>query len=414
MNARDLRVDIERLRRDLEELGTIGRDSRGGVTRPSFSPADLEARAWLKDRIQAAGLSYRQDGAGNQFGRLETGTGPAVMAGSHLDTVVNGGIFDGAAGVLAALESLRRVREAGLKLAKPLLMASFTDEEGHLVGDFMGSRAFAGRLDVEAVRHGRSAAGETLAEALGRTDFTVEGVLEAWHDRPELAAYLELHIEQGPVLETEGLPIGVVETISGKRYYLASFIGRASHAGTTPLELRQDAFLALADFTLRATRHVAAEHYGSMITVGKVALHPGAFSVVAGRADFTLDFRSASPATLAAMEREIREIAEDVAATRGVKFAAKLADATEPASVPERLLALLDEESERLGYPRMRIASGAGHDAQILSPVCESGMIFIPCLDGVSHAPEESASFDDLEKGANLLLAALLRLAEMR
>ncbi len=411
MNARDVRVDIERLRRDLEELGAIGRDSRGGVSRPSFSPADIEARRWLKDRILAAGLAYSQDGAGNQFGRLGAGTGPAVMAGSHLDTVINGGIFDGAAGVLAALEGLRRVREAGLVPSKPLILASFTDEEGHLVGDFMGSRAFAGRLDAEAVRHGRTASGETLAEALGGTELTVEGVLEAWRDRPELAAYLELHIEQGPVLETEGLPIGIVESISGKRYFLASFIGRAAHAGTTPLELRQDAFLALADFILRATRHVAAEHYGSMITVGKVALHPGAFSVVAGRADFTLDFRSATRATLAAMEKEIREIAEDVAATRGVKFAAKLADATEPAAVPDGLLALLDEESERLGYPRMRITSGAGHDAQILSAVCESGMIFIPCLDGISHAPEESASFDDLEKGANLLLAALLRLA---
>jgi N-carbamoyl-L-amino-acid hydrolase len=239
----------------------------------------------------------------------------------------------------------------------------------------------------------------------------MEGVLEAYRDRPELAAFLELHIEQGPVLETEGLPIGVVETISGKRYYLASFIGRATHAGTTPLELRQDAFLALADFTLRATRHVAAEHYGSMITVGKVALHPGAFSVVAGRADFTLDFRSATQATLVAMEKEIKEIAEDVASTRGVKFGAKLADATEPVAIPDGLLALLDEESARLGYPRMRVTSGAGHDAQILSAVCESGMIFIPCLDGISHAPEESVSFEDLEKGANLLLAALLRLA---
>ncbi len=411
MDPRDIRVDIGRLRGDIEELGAIGRAPRGGVSRPSFSPADLEARRWLKDRIQAAGLAYSQDGAGNQFGRLGTAKGPAVMAGSHLDTVVNGGIFDGAAGVLAALECLRCAREAGLSPAKPLLLASFTDEEGHLVGDFLGSRAFAGRLDAEAVRRGHTASGATLAEALRGTEFTVEGVLEAYRDRPELAAYLELHIEQGPVLETEGLPIGVVETIAGKRYYLASFIGRPDHAGTTPLELRQDAFLALADFTLRATRHVAAEHYGSMITVGKVALHPGAFSVVAGRADFTLDFRSAVPATLAAMDKEIRDIAEDVASTRGVKFAAKLADATEPLAIPERLLALLETESERLGYPRMHITSGAGHDAQILSAVCESGMIFIPCLDGISHAPEESVSYEDLEKGANLLLAALLELA---
>lgn len=336
MDPQDVRIDIERLRRDIEELGAIGRDPRGGISRPSLSPADLEARRWLEDRIRSAGLAYSRDGAGNQFGRLGTGTGPAVMAGSHLDTVVGGGIFDGAAGVLAALEGLRRIREAGLSLSKPLLLASFTDEEGNLVGDFLGSRAFAGRLDAEALRHGRTVSGAPLAEALKPAGLTAEGVLEAWRDRPELAVFLELHIEQGPVLETEGLPIGVVEAISGKRYYIASFLGRAAHSGTTPLELRQDAFLALADFTLRATRHTAAEHYGSMITVGKVALHPGAFSVVAGRADFTLDIRSAAPGTLAALDREIREIAEDVASTRGVKFAAKLADATEPLAIDRK------------------------------------------------------------------------------
>jgi N-carbamoyl-L-amino-acid hydrolase len=407
----DIRIDINRLRQDLEELGRIGREPGGGITRPSFSPADREAREWFKDRLEAAGLVYRRDGAGNQFGRLGGGTGRVVMAGSHLDTVPNGGMFDGASGVLAALECARRLQEEKVPLAKPVDVASFTDEEGNLVGDFLGSRAFVGLLNEAVVREGRTASGQTLAEAMAGTGLSVESVLGAHREKPDLAAYLELHIEQGPLLETEDVPIGIVETIAGKRYFWCSFLGQASHAGTTPMELRQDAFIALADFALRSTRHVAAEHYGSLVTVGKVALQPGSFSVVPGRADFSLDFRSPAPDALADVERELADIAADVAEIRGVRFAVKLIDATDPVSVPKRILSLLEEECERLDYRFLRMASGAGHDAQILAGVCDAGMIFVPSVDGLSHAPAEATNWDDLEKGANLLLGALLRLA---
>jgi len=407
----DIRIDINRLRQDLEELGRIGREAGGGITRPSFSPADREARDWFKDRLEAAGLVYRRDGAGNQFGRLGAGTGRVVMAGSHLDTVPNGGMFDGASGVLAALECARRLMEEKVPLAKPVDVASFTDEEGNLVGDFLGSRAFAGVLNEPVIRESRTAAGQTLAEAMAGTGLSVESVLGAHRERPDLAAYLELHIEQGPLLETEEVPIGIVETIAGKRYFWCSFIGQAAHGGTTPMELRQDAFIALADFALRSTRHVAGEHYGSLVTVGKVALHPGSFSVIPGRADFSLDFRSPAADALKDIERELADIAEDVAEIRGVKFAVKLIDATDPVTVPQRILTLLEEECQRLDYRFLRLRSGAGHDAQILAGVCEAGMIFVPSVDGLSHAPAETTTWDDLEKGANLLLAAVIRLA---
>ena len=177
------------------------------------------------------------------------------------------------------------------------------------------------------------------------------------------------------------------------------------------MELRQDAFIALADFALRSTRHVAGEHYGSLVTVGKVALHPGSFSVVPGRADFSLDFRSPAADALKDIERELADIAEDVAEIRGVKFAVKLIDATDPVTVPQRILTLLEEECQRLDYRFLRLASGAGHDAQILAGVCDAGMIFVPSVDGLSHAPAETTKWDDLEKGANLLLAAIIRLA---
>jgi beta-ureidopropionase / N-carbamoyl-L-amino-acid hydrolase len=406
----DIRVDIGRIRKDIEALAEFGRDPKGGISRPSFSRADLEARAWLKDRFAEACLACREDGAGNIFGRLE-GPGKTVLAGSHIDTVINGGKFDGSVGVLTALECLRRIKEEKLPLTRALEAVSFTDEEGNLVGDFLGSRAYLGLLNGDALRRERTQFGPPLAEVLEGTGFTVEGILAAHAGRPELEAYLELHIEQGPVLDDEGVPVGVVEAVAGKRYLLCSFGGAASHAGTTPLELRRDAFLGLADMAIRSTQHVATHHYGAMVTVGKVAVHPGSFSIVPGRAEFSLDYRSSSPEVLRDLDRELMGIAEEVASARGLAFAAKLMDATEPVLVPERLLGILEGECGRLGVPFLRVRSGAGHDAQILASVCDAGMIFIPSPDGASHSPEEAVRWDDLEKGANVLLGALVKLA---
>jgi N-carbamoyl-L-amino-acid hydrolase len=406
----DIRVDINRLKKDLEDLGAIGRDARGGISRPSFSRADLEARQWLKDRIQDAGLGLRQDGAGNIFGRMG-GPGAAVMAGSHIDTVVNGGMFDGACGVLAALECLRRVQEEKLSLAKPLEMVSFTDEEGNLVGDFIGSRAFIGGLNREDIERGTTQIGPPLKDILANTEFTAESILSAGRERPRVDAYLELHIEQGPVLETEGVSVGLVDKIAGKQHRLCSFIGTASHAGATPLELRQDAFLGLAEFAVKGTQLVATRHYGNVVTIGKVGVTPGSFSIVPGRADFSLDFRSASADTLRAMEKELLGLAEDTAAARGLSFGSKLIDATEPVTVPDGLMRVLKEECRGLGYPSFVLPSGAGHDAQILAAVTDIAMIFIPSIDGLSHSPQEAVDWDDLEKGANLLLRSLIRLA---
>ena len=404
------RIDIERLLRDIEELGQLGRDPAGGISRPSFSRADLEARSWLKARLAGAGLAVRQDGAGNIFGRLE-GRGKPVMVGSHIDTVIRAGRFDGAAGVLAGLECLRQVRDNNIPHTKPLEVAAFTDEEGSLTGDFLGSRAFAGRLNRELIERGLTQIGPPLTEILKGTEFTVESILETGRTKPEVEAFLELHIEQGPVLDEEGVPLGLVDRIAGKRYRICSFIGRASHAGTTPLELRQDAFLGLADFALKSTQHVATRHYGSLVTVGKVTVHPGAFSIVPAQTDFTLEFRSALGEVLEALDSELLAMAQDIARTRGLSFVSKLMDATEPVAVPARILDILKEECRKLGYPHLILASGAGHDAQILSSLTEAGMIFVPSPDGISHSPEESVRGEDLEKGADLLLAALLRLA---
>jgi len=405
---RAMRIDLERLRKDIEELGRIGRGRDGGINRPSFSRADLEAREWLKDRIREAGLELREDGAGNIFGRLE-GEGKTIMAGSHLDTVINGGMYDGAVGVLSALECLRRIKEEKVRTRKPLEAASFTDEEGNLVGDFLGSRAFVGPPERDLLEKGRTAFGVPFPEVLEATEFSTDTILRAHEQRPDLEVFLELHIEQGPVLESENRPVGIVDRIAGKRDWLCRFEGAPAHAGTTPFELRRDAFLGLADYALKSTRFVASRYYGSMLTVGRVQVHPGAFSIIPGRVDFTLDFRSVSEETLAELEKELLALAEEVASTRGLEFSHRVQDTTDPVRIPERMVEAIREESEKLGYDYLVLPSGAGHDTQIIARVAEPGMIFIPCEDGISHSPRERIKWEDLEKGANLLLHLLLR-----
>jgi N-carbamoyl-L-amino-acid hydrolase len=406
----DIQVDAGRMRKDIDSLALFGRDPRGGISRPSFSRADLEARKWLKDRIAAAGLELRQDGAGNIFGRLGD-PGRAVMVGSHIDTVVNGGMFDGSCGVLAGLECLRRIKEEKLPQSRPLELAAFTDEEGNLVGDFLGSRAFIGALDRETLDHETTQVGAPLKDILAGTEFTIDGILSAGRERPAIEAYLELHIEQGPVLDTEEVPIGLVDRIAGKRYRRVSFVGTASHAGATPLELRKDALLGMAEFAIKSTQLVATRHEDAVVTIGQAVVLPGSFSIVPGRVDFSLDYRSTSAQALKEMDRELLALAEDVVSARGLTYGSKLVDATEPVNAAARLIDLLKEECGKLGYPSLVLPSGAGHDAQILAAVTDIAMIFIPSPDGISHSPQETIHWDDLEKGANLLLQVLIRLA---
>ena len=406
----DIRINLDRLIKDIEELGQIGLDPKGGISRPSFSGADLEARQWLKDRIKNAGLQVRQDGAGNIFGRLE-GTGKTIMAGSHIDTVINGGMFDGSIGVLSALECLRRINEEGIERTKPLEVASFTDEEGNLVGDFLGSRAFIVPPKRELLEKGTTQFGIPFVDILKNTEFNIDGIVEAHKQRPEIEAFLEIHIEQGPVLETENKPIGIVEVIAGKNYWVCQFLGEASHAGTTPFELRRDALLGLADFAIKSTQYVATHHYGSMLTIGRVQVHPGAFTIIPGEVDFSLDFRSTSKQTLIEMEKTLASMANDVASTRGLQFSSRVVDKSSPVVIPEKIMNMMKKESDRLDYEYITLPSGAGHDAQIIASVAEPGIIFIPCEDGISHSPKEKIKWEDLDKGANLLLQMLMKLS---
>ncbi|MEW5721736.1 MAG: Zn-dependent hydrolase [Thermodesulfobacteriota bacterium] len=401
-------INLARLRDDLETLSRFGRRAGGGVTRLPFSQADRRARDWLAGRMAEAGLKVRRDAAGNLWGRLD-GDGPTVMAGSHLDTVPEGGMFDGALGVLGALECLRTIREKTLSHRRPLEMVAFVDEEGAFYS-FLGSRACLGLADPEELAGAADLAGRPLAVAMAEAGLDLARLPEAQRDPADIGAYLELHIEQGPVLESEGASIGIVGSIVGIVNYWLTFTGQAAHAGTTPPALRRDALLGAAEFALKV-EDLVQPHGRGVATVGDIKVAPGAFNIVPREARLAFEFRDASPGRLEEMEREFLELGHNIARRRDLNFLPRLISRDEPVQLSEEVGRMLQEEAEALGLAWRSLDSGAGHDAQVLARRTSVGLIFLPSLGGVSHCPEEYSRWPDVEKGTLLLLRGLLRLA---
>lgn len=405
-----LRINLARLRQDLEDLGEIGRTPEGGVWRSSFSEADLEARRWYLQRLQDAGLQHWVDAAGNMYGRVGEGS-PAVIAGSHIDSVPNGGRFDGALGVMAAFECLRTIKDHGVHTKLPIEAVAFTDEEGRF-GGFVGSYALIGQMPYEEVMRRRDLRGVPLAEAMHAVGLDPARITEARRDPNDIKAYVELHIEQGPILESLHVPIGVVQGIvAGSRTWI-TFRGRADHAGTTPMSMRQDAFLGAAEFGLRARDMVLTEGSGTTVgTVGVLELKPGASNIVPESAFLTLDLRDISWDLLQRLLERTRLIAHEVAGKWGLEVTVERMRVSEPAQMSPHLQAIIDEAAKELGLKTHWMNSGAGHDAQVMAKIAPAGMIFVPSRQGRSHSPAEHTDWDQIENGANVLLHTLLRLA---
>jgi len=405
-----LRVNLARLKRDLEELGAIGRTPEGGVSRPSWSDADMEARRWLLERIAAAGLETRVDAAGNIFGRWQPGR-PVVMVGSHIDSVPNGGIFDGPLGVLAGLECLRRIKEEGIRLRHPLELVAFTDEEGAF-GGFFGSYAFMGVLKAEDIPSIRDSKGLRIIDAMARHGIDAMQAPAAYRNPKEIRAYVELHIEQGPVLEAQRIPIGVVEAIVGIRRYGVTFRGRADHAGTTPMRDRKDALLGAADLILRGRELVLTEGTeASRVTVGIIQVKPAVGNIVSAEAYLTYELREQSGELLRSLAEKSRALAAKVASARGLEVSIETILEIDPVPVAEEVKGAILAATDELGLTYLRLPAMAGHDAQVVGRVASAGMIFVPSRDGRSHSPLEFTADEDVERGANVLLLTLLRLA---
>lgn len=409
-----LRIDGDRLLADLEDLGRIGATAQGGVTRRAFSETDLKGRRWFRERIREAGLEARQDGAGNLSAVLPCRDPAArtLLLGSHLDTVPDGGRYDGALGVLAALEALRRVRERGLALAVHLEAISFTDEEGSLLGEF-GSLAVAGRLDEAALERARGGA-EALCAGMSRLGIDLESARSARRSPRELAGYLELHIEQGTRLEEGGIDIGAVTAIVGIRSARLRYRGLAGHAGTLPMGRRRDALLGAADFALAARELVVERFDPGVVNCGSLAARPGAFNIVPGEAELALEFRHRSEAELDRMEAALFDLARDIASRRRLELDIEGAGSCPAAPSSEEAVRAVEDAADALGLSHRRLLSFAGHDAQVMSTLTPSAMIFVPCVGGISHNPREHCRPEDAINGANVLLGAALEMAAVR
>jgi N-carbamoyl-L-amino-acid hydrolase len=405
-----MRVNVARLKRDLEELGAIGRTPQGGVSRPSFSDADMQARRWLLERIAAAGMEARVDAAGNIFGRWQSGS-PAVLVGSHIDSVPNGGRFDGALGVLAGLECLRRIREEGIRLRHPLELVAFTDEEGAF-GGFFGSYAFTGVLRAEEIPKAKDSKGLRIVDAMARHGMDATQAPKASRSPKDIRAYVELHIEQGPALEARRMPIGIVETIVGIHRYGVTFRGRADHAGPTPMLDRKDALLGASDLVLKG-RELAlkAGSPASRITVGVVQLTPGVANIVPAEAYLTYEIREQSADLLRLLAEKSQALAADIAKTWGLEVSVETILQIDPVPLAEEVKGAVAAAAQELGLQPLRMPAMAGHDAQVVGRVAPAGMIFVPSRDGRSHSPLEFTADADVERGANVLLLTLLKLA---
>jgi len=408
-----MRIDGERLWDDLMQLAQIT-DPGKPYTRRSFSPLFDQGRRWLRERFEAAGLETRIDAAGNLIGR-RPGTdpqAPTIMVGSHSDSVPSGGRFDGPAGLLAALEIARAFSDKGIVLQHGLEVIDFLAEEPSEFGlSCIGSRGMAGVLD-DAMLDYRDPSGETLAQAIDRVGGHVAALGTA--RRYDIAAFFELHIEQGLVLQDGHLDAGIVTGLVGITRIEIVFCGSADHAGTTPMHLRRDAFTPAAKtavFVDRIARELTARKAGLFVaTTGVVSVKPGASNVVPQEARIVIDARAEHRAMmdefLALLDRETANYAKESRTERAVF--ARLSD-TNPTPCDPALRALLCDSAAALGFSSTELASGAGHDAAFVAKIAPAAMLFIPCRDGKSHSPEEWAEPDAIATGAAIIAEAVLR-----
>jgi hydantoinase/carbamoylase family amidase len=393
---------VSSLEADLEAAARIGADD-GGVSRFAWTPELAEANGWFVERLEELGLEAEIDPAGNVLGRWDEGEGAAVLVGSHLDTVPRGGRYDGALGVLSALEAARSLKRAGASLRRPLWIVSFNDEEGsRFQTGMLGSRAFIGDLDLDDWR------ARGVADAMAAAGFDFDRLAEA-RGIDRVGAYLELHVEQGPVLEQEGVDIGIVTAISGLLGFRVRLIGEANHAGTTPMAARRDA-LAGASRVVLALRDECRERGDMTANVGILAVAPGGFNVIPGTAEFTIDVRAGDAETFARAERFVLETLERVAGEEQLELEIAETHRKQPTPLDPELQDLLAAAAEAEGATVLRMPSGAGHDAMVLAKHVPVAMVFVPSRAGISHSPDEYTTPEHCELGARVLARAVERL----
>ncbi len=407
--AADLRIDADRLAARIAALGAIGKIPGGGVCRLALSDEDRAGRDLVVSWMRELGLSVSIDGIGNVVGvRAGTESGAPVMAGSHIDTVRTGGRYDGNLGVLAGLEVIQTLNAANIVTRRSLAVAFFTNEEGARFNpDMMGSLVYVGGLPLGTALATVGIDGVSVGDCLQKVGYG--GTAPCGN--PSVHAYVELHVEQGPVLDLEGITIGAVEGVQGISWTEFTVRGVSNHAGTTPMRMRHDAGYVACAIAQHAREIARALGGDQVATVGAITLAPNLVNVIANHAVFTVDLRNTDEAILQEAERRLHAFATEIAAAEGVTFSHRRLARFEPVAFDPAVVDLVEATARELGHSVRRMPSGAGHDAQMLARICPAGMIFVPSIGGISHNVKEFTALADIEAGANVLLQTLLQLA---
>ncbi|NQF15918.1 Zn-dependent hydrolase [Brevibacillus sp. HB1.3] len=406
-------INSDRLWDRLGQLGNIGKQEAGGITRLSFTPEERAAKDLVTGFMKEAGLTVREDEVGNLIGRKEgkNPAAPVVLVGSHIDSVPNGGDYDGPLGVLAGVEVLQTMQEQGIETEHPIEVIAFTDEEGTRFGyGMIGSRGIAGLIKRDELEQADKN-GVTIAEAMRQTGLDPDRTSLAARTPGSVKAYVELHIEQGKVLESRGLSVGIVTGVAGPLWLNFVLEGEAGHAGATPMNLRRDPMAAAAQVML-VIEEEAGRTGTSVGTVGRLQAFPGGVNVIPGRVEFSLDLRDVDEAIRDEVEQRIYERAEAICAKRNVTLKVELLQRIAPAVCSDDIQHAVAEACEAEGLEAFRLPSGAGHDCMQLVGLCPVGMIFARSKDGISHNPAEFTTKEDCANGAQVLYRTVLSLAK--
>jgi N-carbamoyl-L-amino-acid hydrolase len=399
-------VNGDRIQQHITALSKYGANPEGGVSRVAFSDADIAGRKYVNGLMLEAGLNIRTDAAGNMIGRREGSDPklPAIMIGSHTDSVPGGGNYDGDVGVIGAIEVAQTLQERGVRLKHPLEVVVFADEEGGTVGSF----AMIGQLQpaaLELMTH----SGKTIRDGIRAIGGDPDNLRKAQRLPVELKAYIELHIEQGAILDESDIDIGVVEGIVGIRWWDVTIEGMANHAGTTPMNRRRDALLSASEFALAVNRVATSMPGRQVATVGRIRAEPGAPNVIPGKVVLSLEIRDLDAAKMTTVYDAIHAEADKIAQARQTPFTfTQLKVSSEPAPTDPRLQRIIAKAASALNLTSKVMPSGAGHDAQEISHITPTGMIFVPSVGGISHAPKEFTTQQDMANGANVLLQTVL------
>ncbi len=406
--ARNLRVNAKRLEQRILALAEFGKNPQGGVSRVAFSAADIQGRNYVMSLMREAGLKIQIDAAGNIFGRREGRDAklPSIIFGSHIDSVPSGGNYDGDVGSIGAIECAQVLHENNFVTRHPLEVVIFADEEGGLVG----SRAMLGEL-TEAALAVKSHSGKTIHEGLLAIGGNPDKLSEAVRPKSDFKAFTELHIEQGGILDAEQIHIGVVEGIVGIKWWDVTIEGFANHAGTTPMDKRQDALLAAAQLIIAVNKIVTSISGRQVGTVGRISAEPGAPNVIPGKVIMSLELRDLSAEKVNSLFQNIQQEANAIGQMTGTKISfASIPTNSIPALTDERMRKIITESISELGLSFKLMPSGAGHDAQDMARLTPTGMIFVPSVGGISHSPKEFTKPQDLANGANVLLQTILKI----